>query len=323
MPERLGCLPRIVYLTEMKVLFWICLCCLALQAAAQAPNRLDRKGRKKGHWVTYADSAKTIKLFEGRFWKDKPKGTAYFYTTEGVLDRTEKSRFGKLKTRFYYPTGQLRMQGNARLENLPDRIHYYYYGRWKAYNDSGRLVKYYFYEKGELIQTVYLDPSGRINDSLIQALTAIDREFTTHNVALVDSLNAHRNDRERYQEFKRELARKDSLSFSAIDRILDTYGYPPRAVAGEVTAVPFFILGFAPIAMKEKHLGKLVMAATRDDISMKSLAFFIDKLKVAKGEKQVYGTQTYLKNNKEIRYPVEDEANLNQRRTSVGLDNVE
>ncbi|MCP2821139.1 hypothetical protein NK918_24605, partial [Salmonella enterica subsp. enterica serovar Typhimurium] len=83
------------------------------------------------------------------------------------------------------------------------------------------------------------------------------------------------------------LARADSLSFAAIDRLLDIYGYPSKAVAGEVTAVPFFILGFAPIALKEKHLPKLLMAATRDDISMASLAYFIDKLRIAKGEKQL------------------------------------
>lgn len=297
------------------------MCCLPVFCLAQSLNRFDAHGRKTGHWITYADSAKTIKLFEGRFRKDKPKGKSYFYTNSGVLDRVERNRFRKLKTTFYYPNGSVRMAGNARLENLPDRIHYYYYGRWKAYNDSGKLVKYYDYKKGELIKTTYLDKNKRINDSLIEALTAIDREFTSHNVALTDSINAHVKNPQVYRHFKKELARKDSLSFVQIDRILDAYGYPGKALAGDATPIPFYILGFAPATLKEKHLPKLIMAATRSDIDWKSLAFFIDKLKLAKGEKQLYGTQYFLKNNEYILYPVEDEAHLKDRRSSVGLEN--
>lgn len=304
----------------MKVLLCISLLLPAF-FFAQNLNRLDKQGRKTGRWINYADSAKTIKLFEGRFRKDKPKGTAYFYTNEGVLDRIEQNRFRKLKTTFYYPNGLVRMSGNARLENLPDRIHYYYYGQWKAYDDSGKLVKYYYYRKGELIKTVYLDKNKRINDSLINALTGIDREFTAHNTGLTDSINANLKNPAKYHAFKKELAFKDSLSFARIDRILDVYGYPGKAIAGDASPIPFYILGFAPIQLKEKHLGKLLMAATREDISIKSLAFFIDKLRLAKGEKQLYGTQYYLKKEEYILYPVEDETHLKERRASMGLEN--
>lgn len=305
----------------MKALLCVWICCLPALLLAQAPNRLDKKGRKTGRWITYADSAKTIKLFEGRFRKDKPKGRAYFYTNAGILDRVEKNRFRRLKTTFYYPNGAVRMAGNARLENLPDRIHYYYYGRWKAYNDSGRPEKYYYYTKGELSKTVYLGPHSNINDSLIQALTGIDREFTAHNTSLTDSINANLKNPAKYRAFKQELALKDSLTFAQIDRILDAYGYPGKALAGDAAPIPFYILGFAPTALKEKHVSKLVTAATRDDISLKSLAFFIDKLRLAKGEKQLYGTQYYLKKDEYILYPVEDEANLESRRASMGLEN--
>lgn len=304
----------------MKALLCLCLFMPAL-LLAQSLNRLDRHGRKTGRWITYADSAKTIRLFEGRFRKDKPKGTAYFYTNAGILDRIEKNRFRKLKTTFYYPNGNIRMAGNARLENLPDRIHYYYYGQWKAYNDSGRLEKYYYYTKGVLTKTQYLDKNNRINDSLIRALTGIDLEFTAHNTALTDSINTNLKNPGKYKTFKQELAHKDSLSFAQIDRILDTYGYPAKAIAGDATPIPFYILGFAPTALKEKHVSKLVTAATRDDISLKSLAFFIDKLRLAKGEKQLYGTQYYRQKDAYILYPVEDETNLKSRRASMGLEN--
>ena len=100
-----------------------------------------------------------------------------------------------------------------------------------------------------------------------------------------------------------------------------TYGYPSKLIAGDASVVPFYILGFAPSWLKEKHLNALKLAADKQEISWKSLAFFIDKLKVAKGEKQIYGTQYYFSKEVYIAYPIEDEARLNERRASVGLEN--
>jgi hypothetical protein len=305
--------------------FWFSLLFVILCTTcyAQSLNKLNKHGHRTGRWINYADSAKKIKLFEGKFRNGKSIGKSYFYTNDGILDRVEKNRFKKLKTSFYYPNGMIRLTGNARLENLPDKIHYYFYGKWNAYNDSGQLIKYYYYTKGELTKTVYLDKNNKTNDSLIEALTTIDREFTNHNTLLIDSINSNLKNPLKYKLFKTELAQKDSLSFVKIDNILMLYGYPCKTIAGDVSGVPFYILGFAPVWLKEKHLNKLIMAANKEEISWKSLAFFIDKIKIAKGEKQVYGTQYYVKKEEYIAYPIEDMEHLNERRAGVGLEDFE
>ena len=270
------------------------------------------------------DSAKKIKSFEGWFRNGRPIGRAYFYNNDGVLDRREINRFKKLKTTFYYSNGITRMQGQARLENLQDRIHYYFYGKWKAYNEKGELIKYYFYKNGELLKTVYTDKNNKINDSLIEVLRKIDKEFTDNNVRLTDSINANNRNTLRQIVFKNELKLSDSLSFMKIDRIMTIYGYPSKIIAGDASVVPFYILGFAPSWLKEKHLNTLKIAADKQEISWKSLAFFIDKLKVAKGEKQIYGTQgAYNKSSQFILYPCEDSEHINQRRAGVGLDSLQ
>ncbi|MES2131823.1 MAG: DUF6624 domain-containing protein [Bacteroidota bacterium] len=290
---------------------------------SQTPNRLNKQGKRTGKWATYMDSAKKIKSFEGRFRNGRPIGRAYFYNNDGVIDRREINRFKKLKTTFYYANGITRMQGQARLENLPDRIHYYFYGKWKAYNEEGELIKYYFYKNGELLKTVYTDKNNKTNDSLIEALHKIDKEFTNNNVRLTDSINANKRNTLRQIVFKNELKLSDSLSFMKIDRIMTIYGYPSRLIVGDVSVVPFYILGFAPSWLKEKHLNILKIAADKQEISWKSLAFFIDKLKVAKGEKQLYGTQYFLKKDEYVTYPIEDMDHLNERRAGVGLEPFE
>ena len=304
------------------ILFFILLFVYA--ASAQKINRLNKNGERTGKWITYIDDEKKIKSFEGKFRSGNTKGKCYYYNNDGLLNRTEISRFKKMKTTFYHPNGNLKLKGNARFENLPDKIHYYFYGKWKSYNESGKLDKYCFYEQGKLLKTVYLDKSIKTNDSLIEALNVTDKEFAEHNKTLTDSINAYVKNQAKRTVFGNLLQFYDSLSFERITYLIDIYGYPSKEIAGESVSIPFYILSFAPLAIKEKYTNEFILAADRGYISWKSLAYFIDKVKVAKGEKQVYGTSgRYDKDYNYTIYPVIDPVNLNKRREGVGLESLE
>lgn len=311
----------------MKIISYIFLILsliISYSSFCQKLNRLNKHGERTGKWIVYIDDAKKIKSFEGKFRNGITRGKCYFYTNDGVLDRREINRFKKMKTTFYYPNGKIKLKGNARIENLPDKVHYYFYGKWQSFNDSGVLVKNQFYEKGKLLKTEYLDKTIKTNDSLIEVLNLIDKEFAQHNNSLTDSINANLKNSFKKQLFEKQLYYFDSLSFDKITHIIDVFGYPSRAIAGESNNIPFYILSFAPHTIKEKYLNQLILAADRDDISWKSLAYFIDKLKVAKGEKQVYGTQgNYDKDYHFILYPCIDPDNLSARRAKVGLEELE
>lgn len=311
----------------MKIISYIFLILsliISYNSSSQKLNRLNKHGERTGKWIVYIDDAKKIKSFEGKFRNGITRGKCYFYTNDGVLDRREINRFKKMKTTFYYPNGKVKLKGNARIENLPDKVHYYFYGKWQSFNDSGVLVKNQFYEKGKLLKTEYLDKTIKTNDSLIEVLNLIDKEFAQHNNSLTDSINANLKNSLKKQLFEKQLYFLDSLSFDKITHIIDVFGYPTRAIAGESNNIPFYILSFAPYTIKEKYLNQLILAADRDDISWKSLAYFIDKLKVAKGEKQVYGTQgTYDKDFNYTMYPVIEPEKLNERRARVGMEKLE
>jgi len=311
----------------MKIISYIFLILsliISYNSSSQKLNRLNKHGERTGKWIVYIDDAKKIKSFEGKFRNGITRGKCYFYTNDGVIDRREINRFKKMKTTFYYPNGKVKLKGNARIENLPDKVHYYFYGKWQSFNDSGVLVKNQFYEKGKLFKTEYLDKTIKTNDSLIEVLNLIDKEFAQHNNSLTDSINANSKNSFKKQLFEKQLYYLDSLSFDKITHIIDVLGYPSRSIAGESNNIPFYILSFAPINVKEKYLNELILAADRDDISWKSLAYFIDKLKVAKVEKQVYGTQgNYDKDYHFILYPCIDPDNLNARRVKVGLKKID
>lgn len=258
---------------------------------------------------------------EGHYRNGKSIRKNYYYSNNGVLERREIYRFKKIKTKFYYPNGNVKLMGSARIDNNEKEIHYYFYGKWKRYNENGKLEKKLIYEKGKLIRSNYTDKSISINDSLVIAIDEIDKEFSSHNKSLTDSLKLTDENSVKEIIFMERLKNLDSISFSKIENIINKFGYPSKKTIGELSPVPFYILSFAPIYIKEKYLLIFSLAATNGDIDLKSYAFYIDKIKIAKGQKQIYGTQYYLDSKKKIYYPSEDIENLNNRRLQMGFDN--
>jgi hypothetical protein len=288
---------------------------------SQKINKNNKHGKRVGKWVVYLDSAKKIKSFEGRFRNGRPVGKALYYTIDGVLERREITRFGKLRTTLYYANGIKSMKGEARIDDLPDRIHYYFYGRWKFYDEEGKLIRYSFYEKGRLVWTVYIDKHVRSNDSLINILVTLEKQFNIKNGLLLDSMTRDYHNIASRERFQRKIYRSDTLTFHKLDVFLVRYGYPSKKEFGEASLIPFYILSNAPVAVKEKYLNILTEAANHGDLEWKTLAFYIDKMRVAQGNKQVYGTQYYITTGHEVvYYPSEDPENLTKRRRDVGLE---
>lgn len=293
-----------------------------LSIMCQRLNRYNKQGERKGRWVVYLDSAKTIKSMEGRFRNGNSVGKAFYYTMDGKLERKEISRFKKLKTTFYYPNGTVHLKGKARLDDNPEKIHYYFYGKWKHYDSTGRLVKYRYYEKGKLVKTEYPDKNNLTNDSLVGVLLLFEKRFQQNNQDLIDKINGSGLAPVRVEKYREDLMRRDSGLFADLDKFLVRFGYPSKKVVGEATDIPFYIISFATADVKAKYIDLFWEAVRRGDLQAKPLAFYIDKMKVAKGEKQVYGTQTYLDMKKmmSFEYPSIDPENLAKRRAEVGLE---
>lgn len=287
---------------------------------SQKLNRIDKHGERTGKWITYNDSAKTKKSIEGKYKKGNPKGTFYFYTMDGVLERREKKRFKVLKTTLYYPDKTIRFQGQARIDNEVTKIHYYFFGKWKYYDETGQLLKYCYYEKGKLVKTVYADKNNKTNDSLINALVLLDTTFQVKNAHLLDSISMAGYNLQKRERLQLELYMSDTTTFRDLDIIFKRYGgYPPKERVHDASVIPFYLISYAPLVLKEKYLPLFIQAADKGDIEWKTLAFFIDKIKVAKGEKQIYGTQYSRSGIKITYYPVEDPDKLEERRAAVGL----
>ncbi len=286
----------------------------------QQLNRFNKKGERTGKWITYSDSAKTKKIFEGKYKRGNTVGHCYYYTMDGILERKEVPRMKKIKTTFYYPKGITRCRGNAKVENLPNKIHYYFYGRWKYYDTNGVIQKYIFFEKGSEVKTVYKNRKDKTSDSLVDELNKIADEFMKKNSGLIDSINSNYTQLATSEIYRTKLNNRDSASFLKIENYLTRYGYPTKQLAKESINTPFFILSYGSLKLRDKYSETLIKAANKGDLSWETLSFFIDKLEIAKTGKQIYGTQSYMDKEKRWQfYPIIEPESLDKRREKIGL----
>ncbi len=124
----------------------------------------------------------------------------------------------------------------------------------------------------------------------------------------------------------------DSINLKRVVVILDSLRYPKRRDFGDSAGLAtFFVIQHADIKYQEKYLPLFEQAATNNEIEWKNVVYMIDRVRLRKGQKQLFGTQIqpikdpntgYLTNKAEVA-PIEDAKNVNERRAKVGLGTIE
>ena len=110
----------------------------------------------------------------------------------------------------------------------------------------------------------------------------------------------------------------DVANMKRLAEIIETYGWPGLRFAGAASQTAFLVLQHADHASQRKYLPQLHDAVQRHDALGGNLALLEDRVLVADGKAQRYGSQ--LSGNPLRFAPIEDEAHVDQRRRSVGLE---
>lgn len=124
----------------------------------------------------------------------------------------------------------------------------------------------------------------------------------------------------------------DSLNLIRVSNILDSIGFPGKSMVGDSAYLAtFLVIQHSDLKNQERYLPVFQKAAGENEIEWKFVVLMIDRVKVNKNEKQIYGTQAhgavdpktgYITGEAEF-YPIEDEAHVNIRRQKVGLSPIE
>lgn len=123
----------------------------------------------------------------------------------------------------------------------------------------------------------------------------------------------------------------DGRNILLLEEIIEQYGFPGRSLVGEGgSRNAFLILQHSGSETMDKYYELVVKAGENNELAMNRVAMFQDRVLMNRGEKQIYGTQirserltnpetgeTY---DSSYVWPIENPAEVNERRLSVGLD---
>jgi hypothetical protein len=110
----------------------------------------------------------------------------------------------------------------------------------------------------------------------------------------------------------------DAANMKRLAEIIDAYGWPGLRFAGAASQTAFLVLQHADHDSQRKYLPLLRAAVKRNDAPGGHLALLEDRVRVADGKPQLYGSQ--LGGDPLHFEPIEDEAHVDERRRSIGLE---
>lgn len=116
----------------------------------------------------------------------------------------------------------------------------------------------------------------------------------------------------------------DSDNTARMKEIVKQYGWPgPELVGVDGTEAAFLLVQHAEHEFQKQMLPLVEAAYRQEKLQGQDYALLLDRVLVAEGKPQVYGTQAkrfdQWKDKQPVFDPIEDEANVDKRRADVGL----
>ncbi len=125
------------------------------------------------------------------------------------------------------------------------------------------------------------------------------------------------------QPLAREMMRTDSLHLVRLEEIIAEHGWPTYSLVGrEGATAAFLVVQHAELPAQERYLPLMESAVEAGEAAPHSWALLVDRVRVRRGERQLYGSQ--LRRDPATGAmtvePIEDEARVDERRAGVGLE---
>lgn len=121
--------------------------------------------------------------------------------------------------------------------------------------------------------------------------------------------------------FIQQMIRGDSARTRRLIQIVRKHGWPTRALVGkDGTEAAWLLLQHSPSdSLRQALLPELWRGVERGDVKASEAAMLTDKVRLAAGQPQLYGSSFELVNGRLRPHPIEDPAGLDARRLEVGL----
>jgi enterochelin esterase-like enzyme len=169
--------------------------------------------------------------------------------------------------------------------------------------------------------SLFINCSRAINEELRNELIRMSKE----DQLLLTSIEKAASPAE-LQKAASRLQAIQKKNTERVREIVGQYGWPGKSLVGKDGAQAAWLLvqhADASPDFQRECLELMKNAADKGEASLKHVAYLTDRVLVAEGKKQVYGTQFTNIQGESVPLPIEDEAGVNRRRKDVGLNTLE
>lgn len=115
----------------------------------------------------------------------------------------------------------------------------------------------------------------------------------------------------------------DGENTAWMKQVIEKYGWPDRAMVGREGAQAAWLLvqhADRDPVFQRRCLELLTKAHEKGEASADQVAYLTDRVLLAEGKSQIYGTQFHTVDGKLQPLPIENEAEVDQRRAAMGLE---
>ncbi len=154
---------------------------------------------------------------------------------------------------------------------------------------------------------------------IIDTMVRTDQYF---RMRYMDSLRKYGDGAPELKQMMYEYKKIDSLNLERLEKIIAEYGWPTKKQIGANGArTLFLVLQHADISTHKRYLPIVHKAAQNGDIKKEYVAYLEDRIAVADGKKQIYGSQIHRDSNSKRHYvhPIEDPEHVDERRAKYGM----
>lgn len=153
-------------------------------------------------------------------------------------------------------------------------------------------------------------------------LLAIHQEDQKHRLQLPEVEKQHGFDSPQLRDLWQTISKADEANLTEVKAILDEHGWlSPKQVGTKANSTLFLVIQHSNLATQQKYLPMMRSAVQQGNAQASSLALLEDRVALAEGRPQTYGSQI-MRDSATGKYhvrPLLDPDKVDERRSSVGL----
>ncbi|MFV0377840.1 MAG: DUF6624 domain-containing protein [Mangrovibacterium sp.] len=184
----------------------------------------------------------------------------------------------------------------------------------------GILISNLVTGQNEIIQ------ESNLNKELVLILDSVYQEDQKYREEIQETETKYGWNSKEIKNLWKIIAEKDSINLIKVEKIINENGWLGSNVIGEKgNKTLFLVMQHADTKTQIKYLPKFREAVKNGNAKAEHLALMEDRVLIAQGKKQIYGSQlmTDPNTNEIVLFPMIHPEKVNERRKNIGLNSIE